>query len=130
MARKTKPGRVTPEPARTTNAAAREAGQQAALRPGLKVKVRALHMGYYDDMRRREGDVFVYTIPPADAHGRLPAWPKWIERVDPRTPESVTTGPEELRKKHDAILKDRMPPSGTTTVSDGLAEGEKNPLGE
>jgi hypothetical protein len=120
-----KAGRTTPKPPASTAVAAREASQTAAARPGVKFKVRALRMGYYDHIRRREGDVFLYTMGPKET--KLPSW---VERVSDRTPERVTTGVQELRQKHDEILQSRMPSQGTPLVNDQLADGEQNPLGE
>lgn len=117
--------RERPPLPQSTAVAAREATKTAMLRPGLKIKVRALRMGYYDHVRRRVDDVFIYTMGPRET--RLPSW---VERVAQSTPERVTTGVQELREKHDEILRDRMPASGTPLVNDELTEGEKNPLGE
>jgi hypothetical protein len=81
------------------------------------IKVRATQMGYYDHARRRDGDVFL--IKDAQAFSS-----RWMEYVDAKTPEQVTTGREELRKKHDEILRDRMPAQGTQFAQDDV----DNPL--
>lgn len=71
-------------------------------------KVRALKTGYYDDARRRAGDVF--SIDPADFSS------KWMEYVSGATP-SKTTGPNaSIRKQHDEIL------GGKTRVVDPLGD--------
>lgn len=62
-------------------------------------------MVYYDHARRREGDVF--TIRERDFSKRS------MRRVDPSTPERITTGAEDLRKKHDEILGGRLTERGT-----------------
>lgn len=119
-----KAGRTTPTPPRSTNRAAADVVRDAVTRPGLKVKVRATRMGYYDHVRRREGDVFIYTMGLKET--KLPSW---VERTDPRTPERITTGVQELRQKHDEILRDRNPAGGTPLVNDELPTGSRNPLG-
>src|SRR5574341_287888 len=127
MARRQKAGRTTPTPPKSPSVAARDTARSSALRPGLKVKVRALHMGYYDEKRLREGDVFIYTLGPKETK-----LPKWVEPVDPRTPENITTGKQELRRKHDEILASRMPASGTTLTDDEPATdgGRLDALGD
>jgi len=81
------------------------------------IKVRATQTGYYDHARRREGDVFLIASARDFSE-------KWMEDVDPRTPERLTTGDQELRKKHDEIMRDRMPAKGTRLVDDAV----DNPL--
>lgn len=120
---KAKAGRTTPTPPKSTNVAAAQASASSQLRVGQKVKVRATRMGYYDHVRRREGDVFAYTLGPKEK-----ALPSWVEPVDPRTPERVTTGVQELRQKHDEILRDRMPAQGTPLAHDE-PNAKDNPLG-
>jgi hypothetical protein len=77
-------------------------------------KVRATQPGYYDNVTRREGDVFMCANEQAFSS-------KWMERVSPRTPEKVTTGQEELNRKHDELLSDKLERKGAT--------GGANPLG-
>lgn len=87
-------------------------------------KVRALEMGYYGEKRRRVGDVFL--VEPA-AFSK-----KWMERVDARTPERITTGNEEIRRKHDEELAARHQP-GIHTGPDDVHDpptGNANPLGD
>jgi hypothetical protein len=76
-------------------------------------KVRATKPGYYDDKRRRTGDVFVVAA--GD-----PLSDKWMEPVDPRTPEKLTTGAEELKRKHDEALAGRTatPTGGSSVIDD------------
>lgn len=94
------------------------------------IKVRALKLGYYDDKRRRVGDVFLIRAPyktvavdqetgkavedektgkakviTVDEFSR-----RWMEKVPKSTPERTTTGKEELRRKHDEILGSRSQP--------------------
>ena len=65
------------------------------------IKVRATRVGYYDHARRREGDVF--TIANEQAFSK-----NWMEVVDPRTRERLTTAPQALRQQHDEILGGRV----------------------
>lgn len=60
------------------------------------IKVRATALGYYGEMRRRIGDVFMCE---ATAFS-----PEWMEEVDPRTRERVTSAPQALKRAHDEIL--------------------------
>jgi hypothetical protein len=62
------------------------------------IKVEATQLGYYDDKRRRIGDVFTITSMKEFSD-------RWMRRVDSSTPERITTGAEELRRHHDEILK-------------------------
>jgi hypothetical protein len=80
---------------------------------GQSQKVRATQMGYYNLIRRREGDVFTLET---DAHFSA----KWMERVDPRTPERITTGKDALAQQHNEIVKSRSP---------GILTDADNPLG-
>lgn len=57
------------------------------------IKVRALKMGFYDNRRVRQGDVFTIA-------GEADFSRKWMRRVDDNTPERVTTGAQELKKKN------------------------------
>jgi len=81
------------------------------------LKVRATQLGYYEHIRRREGDVFKLV---AEAHFT----PSWMTYVDPRTPERVTSGPEALKNHHDEMLASRYAPSGSMHEAD-----DDNPLG-
>lgn len=66
------------------------------------IKVRATAVGYYDHVRRREGDVFVIANEGAFSE-------KWMEVVDPRTRERVTTAKQALEQKHDELIGGRSP---------------------
>ena len=110
-------GRTTPKPPRVVARPLKAPGKMAGLvprhpKPVAKpdpIKVRALEMGYYDHARRREGDVFIIANERAFSA-------RWMERVDLRTPEHVTTAPAALRKKHDEIL------GGTVTGAQDVFE--------
>jgi len=81
-------------------------------------KVRATQLGYYDHIRRREGDVFVVS-------GERAFSAKWMERVDSRTPDSLTTGSVALRRAHDELVSGKTPRQGTSFAD----ESSDNPLG-
>jgi hypothetical protein len=109
-----------PAPASTPKPAEHAPAKPAA--PSGRMKVRATRMGYFGEKRIRDGDVFVIDAKEFSA--------RWMERVDGRTPERITTGQEELRKKHDELLGEKTPAHGTPLVSDeddNVAGG--NPLG-
>lgn len=62
-------------------------------------KVRALQTGYIHDKRYRVGDVFTCSAKEFSD--------KWMEKVDARTPDKITSGPEVLKKHHDDLLATR-----------------------
>lgn len=90
-------------------------------RGGIKVRVLEGQLGYYGDVRRREGDVFVITDIKHFSK-------RWMEFVDKRTPNRVTTGSEELRKKHQELLEEKSGKGMLTDADPGGLEGD-NPLG-
>lgn len=61
------------------------------------IKVVATMTGYYDHVRRREGDVFIIANERAFSA-------RWMEKVGARTPESVSTSQQAIQKAHDEIL--------------------------
>jgi hypothetical protein len=72
-----------------------------------------LKVGYYDEKRRRLGDVFTIK----GEHELA----KWMERVPDDTPERLTTGQDELeatRQEHLRAQRDRAgtPPTGASNV--------------
>lgn len=72
-----------------------------------RIKVRATKLGYYDNARRREGDVFVLESE-VDKAGKLVAFSdKWMERVPNETPVSITTGNQQLQKDHEDIRRSK-----------------------
>jgi len=118
---------------------------------GGTIKVRATATGYYGDARRREGDVFTlyprrgsFTEHVLDKNGdvRLDANniivtkevvkvlsaddqfnPKWMERVDGRTPERTTDAATALAKQHAEQKRAKVAgsepaPTGDTNVLD------------
>lgn len=93
--------------------------------PAGNLKVRALEKGYYGEKRRRVGDVFMLTDPKHFSK-------TWMEYVDADTPERITTGNEEIRRKHDEEIAARHQPglqTGRDDVHD-VPTGNANPLGD
>jgi hypothetical protein len=62
--------------------------------------VRAIKDGYYDNKYRRTGDVF--TIPPGEALA------KWMEEIDPDTPEHTTSHGAALQEQREEIMSQRQ----------------------
>ena len=71
----------------------------ATVPPG-PVRVRASRIGFYDNQRYREGDVF--TVDKSELGD-------WMEVVPAETPARVTTGRQDLRKKHDEAVSMASP---------------------
>jgi len=65
--------------------------------PGGGIKVRATKVCYYDDARRRVGDVFRIRDESEFSD-------KYMEKVDARQPERTTTGQQVINQQHDEIL--------------------------
>ena len=63
-------------------------------------KVRALKMGYFDNVRRRAGDVFWI-------HNAQEFSDEWMEYAGASDPEKITTGNQELRRKHREIIEQK-----------------------
>jgi len=84
-------------------------------RPSVKtdpIKVRATQTGYYDHARRREGDVFVIA-------DRAAFSSRWMEVVDPRTRERITTAPQALKQAHDELKGGSITRVGDESPSGG-----------
>jgi hypothetical protein len=94
----------------------------------MRVQVKDDETGYFDHIRRREGDVFTIPDEPrrplveierrvfgdvvdavADANGTIPlAFSfKWMTPVRPSTPERITSAPEALKQSHDRVLAEK-----------------------
>lgn len=86
--------------------------------PPASMRVQAFRMGYYNEIRRRVGDVF--TLHQPDHFST-----KWMRFVDANTPEHITTGQQELRKAHQQEVDARR--SASTVVASPT--GSMNPLG-
>jgi hypothetical protein len=74
------------------------AGRIEPATDGGGIRVRATKPCYYDDKRRRRDDVF--TI-----RNMKEFSDKYMELVDPSTPERITTGQQELQRQHDEVLR-------------------------
>jgi hypothetical protein len=94
-------------------------------------KVRAIGRGcYYNDERKRAGDVFrirpPYTLKGPKKDDKPIEYDEFsqsgMEDVDEDTPEKTTTGKEHLRKEHDEILRSKHPP--------GVLPQDRNVLGD
>lgn len=109
-----------------------------------RVKVRATAPGYYDEKYYRIGDVFTIDGTPrapleADApkeakarakqrEGKPAAFSdKWMELVDPRTPEQITSHNAALRQQHDETQQARGASGGPPIDN---PTGDANPLGD
>lgn len=95
------------QPAEGEDAPPRELGQL--------LRVRATRMGFIDNVRRREGDVF-------DVH-EAEFTDKWMEPVEGDAPLRITSGKEELQRKHDEILAGKFAGRGAAQ------QGSADPLG-
>lgn len=92
-----------------------------------RFKVRAVRDGYYDHIRRREGDVFVVNESAfSDAHGDPAVTHRragWMERVNERTPERVTGSQDAVDRVNNQLREERLP-QGTQFARDD----ENDPL--
>lgn len=135
------------ESARTRTLAKRASMNETALNRKEKgtVKVRATATGYYAHLRRRPGDVFSIDATPLEKDlkvggkvrkaGEIAAFSdRWMELVDSKTPESISTANDEIRRQHDEVLASRAAgqviPDRPDDVDDSVPTGEHNPLGE
>lgn len=128
------PARPTVAPANARAGQGQPQAQTARPSSANRIKVRATKVGYYDNARRRIDDVFtidgtideretleVNTDPPTTKRNPNYGQPlefsaKWMERVDPSTPEKITTGREALRQHHDETLGARVArPAGSSS---------------
>ena len=101
-------------------------------RPRQSIKVRAKKDGYYDDKRRRIGDVFrvrppyEHNVANADEPERVVTVnefsKKWMVRVSKGTPERITTGKTVLQQHHDAEMKARRGEIDNPPKSEGVID--------
>lgn len=75
--------------------------KKATAPAGFSRKVRATGDGYYDHRYLRRGDVFVI-------HDAKHFSTRWMEAVDPDTPEKITSSGEALRREHDETRASRI----------------------
>lgn len=97
---------------RTAAKPARLPPTKRAEEPAHGFKVKAIELGYYNHLRRREGDVFRLKAA-ADFSE------KWMVKVAETTPEKTSSSQQELDRKHDEILAGRMPQSGSNDAPTG-----------
>lgn len=89
-----------------------------------RIKVVATQDGYYQHVRRREGDVFL-LIPVRTSAGKVVSAEeqfskKWMERVSLQAKVNVSTSKQKLQEDHDSIIRERM----------GLNDPDDAPAGE
>lgn len=88
-----------------------------------RIRVRATRTGYYEHVRRREGDVFTLiprTIPVMDRKTGKPTGDSriltakeqfsevWMELAPATARESVSTSKQHITKEHDKIIRENM----------------------
>jgi hypothetical protein len=125
---------------------------------GGTIRVRALKTGYYDDVRRRPGDVFelhpregTFTEKVVDektgevktekatstpltkeVEKVLPAEDqfskKWMEKVSADTPLSLTSGNQALRQQHDEIMAGKRTRGGPAVSGQQRIQQEHDAL--
>lgn len=85
-------------PARAASARGAGVGRGVARGAGTPIKVRATRLGYYNDERKRVGDVFTISSARHTSGKRVGELKEfshaWMEHVDPNVPER-TTGPQQ-----------------------------------
>lgn len=96
MPTKPKPAKPTVAPANARPGQGQPRPPAARPRTTTSFKVMATKVCYYDDKRRRVGDVFTIQN---DAEFSS----KYMERVADETPERITTGAEVLKQEHEVI---------------------------
>lgn len=115
-----------------------QAGQGQARKPEGEllrgVKVRATKVCYYDDKRRRIGDVFTISgekFATGPRAGQLKEFSsKYMVVVDSRTPERITTGAEVLKQQHDEILGSRAADADPNFAPRALGTGDDPAINE
>jgi hypothetical protein len=94
-------GRGTKSPARAPRRPGSPARRRTVAQPKGGIRVQATQTGYYDDARRRPGDVF--TIRSEQQFSK-----KWMVKVAAGTREKTTTGRQALQQHHDAENRARL----------------------
>lgn len=125
---------------------------------GGPIRVRALKTGYYDDVRRRPGDVFdlhpregTFTEKVVDEKTgevkteKATSTPltkevekvlsaedqfskKWMEKVPADTPLSLTSGNQALRQQHDEIMAGKRARGGPAVTGQQRIQQEHDAL--
>jgi len=85
-----------------------------------RLRVRATDVGYYDHVRRRIGDVFTLQGVILEDGGLDSFSPRWMEAVHPETEGQITTGAQDLARKHDEILNATLGRSPQATADNPL----------
>ena len=75
---------------------------QTAKGPEAAIRVRAIRLGYYDHIRRREGNVFTL-------HEAKHFSDRWMVKVHSREKETFTTAQQAINLHHDELVSGRMP---------------------
>lgn len=88
----------------------------------VPVKVQAQRMGFYDEIRRRVGDVFTLKDP---AHFST----TWMRIVPGSTPERITSGQQELRRQHTEEMQSRAQAASVAPLP-GVPTGAADPLAD
>lgn len=86
------------------------------------VKVRATHVGYYGEARRRIGDVFRLARPEDFS-------PTWMELASAAETEHTTSGPSHLAAQNAEGIEAKRRPGGPAYDPTG-ATGDQDPLGD
>lgn len=118
-----------------------ELAAMIARRAKGRIKVQATQTGYYDNIRRRPGEVFYLTADGSEVTDKKTgkvrdATPedafssRWMRRVHDKTPISGTKGPNQvIQERHDEILGKRLTSradagTGRTSARRGSAADE------
>lgn len=64
----------TPKPTIKTKVRQRPVAHQASTVETTKVRVRAVRIGFADNVRRRVGDVFTLAVPVVNNEAEIPSW--------------------------------------------------------
>lgn len=86
-----------------------------------EIKVRATRRGYYDEVLRHPGDVFLLHKPSTEFSER------WMEKVDPRTPVRAS-GPQSTIPRGSPLSAQDQPGILTGDDGDTAATGDRDPL--
>jgi hypothetical protein len=88
-----------------------------------KIKVRAIRLGYYDNERKRVGDVFFISGPREFST-------VWMETVDGSVP-TKTTGPQQaLNRELHRVEQEKAGTGPGQGADEASAQGGASPLGE
>lgn len=92
----------TPRAAATSRSGSRRTVSKADQKrqESAQILVMATQMGYYDDLRRRPGDVFYI-------HAEEDFSDMWMEDAPAGAEPSITLGQDDIDRQHDEILADR-----------------------